>query len=236
MKILLIGNGQMGTLIRKLALDRGMVVADSFHTETIDRLKDFDQPADVLIDFSSPQALPAIADYIQRTKTPLVCGTTGYDEDARQQLAFLATCAPVLYSTNFSAGIIIIRRILREFSAYLLDNGFEAELVEAHHSQKQDVPSGTAKTLLSEIDPERRLQRVIGRRQQGTRGRQEIGIHSLRGGTEAGRHKVIFFGKDEQIEIAHSAESREIFARGALLGAEKLVRQDKGLYTFDQLI
>lgn len=236
MRIVLIGSGQMGTMIREIAGSEGVEVAGAFHTENIGRLKDFDESADALIDFSSPEALPAVADYVKKTGTPLICGTTGYDEGAMQQLASLAMYAPVLYSTNFSAGIVIIRRILRAFSAYLLDNGFEAELVEAHHNQKKDVPSGTAKTLLAEIDPDGRLQRVIGRCRGGSRGPREIGIHSLRGGTEAGNHKVIFFGQEEQIEIAHSAGSREIFARGALLGARKLACQPKGFYNFDELI
>lgn len=236
MKILLIGHGQMGTMVGELALAQGLEVAAVFSTDNLENLKKFNQPVDVLIDFSSPQALPAIAAYVERMGVPLVSGTTGFDEDAQRQLRALAAYAPVLYSTNFSTGIVIIRRILRQFSAYLLDSGYEAELIEAHHNQKKDVPSGTAQTLLSEIDPNGRFTRVIGRGEQGARGRQEIGVHSLRGGTEAGRHEVIFFGQDEQIQIAHCAASREIFARGALLGAEKLVRQVKGFYTFDQLI
>lgn len=236
MRILIIGSGQMGTMIQETAASESVEVAAVFHTENIDSLECFDEPVDALIDFSSPQALPAVASYVKRTGTPLVCGTTGYDEEERRQLASLAMYGPVLYSTNFSAGIVVIRRILRAFSAYLLDNGFEAELVETHHNQKKDVPSGTAETLLHEIDPHCQLKKVVGRSRQGLREPQEIGIHSLRGGTEAGSHRVIFFGRDEQIEIAHSAGSREIFARGALLGAKKLICQPKGFFTFDELI
>lgn len=236
MRILLIGKGRMGTLIQEAAKSEGDAVLAAFHTDDICQLAAFDQPADVLLDFSSPEAIPFISSYVKKTGTPLVCGTTGYGEAAHRQIALLADYAPILCSANFSVGITIIRRILREFSAYLLNNGFEAELVEAHHNQKKDVPSGTGQTLIEEIDPHHLLKKVIGRSEGGARRPREIGIHSLRGGTEAGSHQVIFFGRDEQIKIAHSAASREVFARGALLAARKLVGRGKGIYTFEEII
>lgn len=247
MRILLIGNGKMGREIRLLAESRGHRVTAALNSEaTAQNAAVFDadgnpgrtpfDEADVVIDFSSPSALPAVAGYVRRTGTPLVCGTTGYSAEQAEVLRRLGEAAPVLYSVNYSMGVAVMKRILRDCGAYLLNGGFDAELVETHHRQKADAPSGTAKALLEALDPAGELEPVYGRHGLCRRGTSEIGVHVLRGGTEAGTHSVQFFGEDEMLEVRHSAASRSIFARGALYSAERLAGRGPGYYTFEQLL
>lgn len=236
MRILLTGNGKMGREIRTLAEAQGYTVAAAFDSASVSELISFDRPADVIIDFSAPAALESICNFVGRTGTPLVCGTTGYDEDQTAALRKLGEAAPVLYSANFSIGIAVMKKILGDYGPYLLAGGFDCELEEIHHRQKADAPSGTAKALLAALDSGGSLDPVYGRSGKAVRRNKEIGIHALRGGTEAGTHSVFFFGEDETLQLRHSASSRTIFARGALTAAEKLCRRGAGFYTFEEII
>lgn len=236
MNILLVGYGKMGKMIEELAAEQGSRVVRALDVEDIATLQEMGKVADVVMDFSSPAALPQICEYVGRTGTPLVCGTTGHNDVQTDMLKQAATKAPVLYSANYSLGIAVMRRALAQVSAALLP-GFDAELTETHHNQKADAPSGTAKMLLEVIDPHNEYRRVYGREGMcGRRGAKEIGVHSLRGGSEAGEHAVTFFGTDEVLELRHRAASRRIFAAGALKAAERLVSKAKGYYTFDDIM
>ena len=236
MKILLIGYGRMGRLIEQTALAAGDEIAAVVDIDTIGKLETMDRAADVAVDFSNPAALPAVAAYIRRTGTPLLSGTTGMTADDLAVLDKLGQYAPVLHSANYSIGVAVFRRALEAVSGVLKPD-FDIEIVETHHNQKADAPSGTAKLLLDAVDPDHAYKPVYGRHgRPGPRDQKEIGIHALRGGTEAGTHTVSFFGPDEVFEITHRASSRQIFVNGALHTARQLVRMPKGRYELQDLL
>ena len=235
MRIILIGSGKMGRLLEETAAAAGDTVVGVFNRANLSSLADFAEPSDVVIDFSRPETLPAVAAYVRRTGTALLSGTTGYTPEEKAELESLGEAAPVLWSANFSLGIAVLAKALSLVSG-VLRPGFDVELAEAHHNQKADAPSGTAKLLVNAIDPGHELTPQYGREGNcGRRGENEIGIHSLRGGTVAGTHTVYFLGPDEELEFTHRAASRRIFVNGALKAARLLVREPKGLVRLDSL-
>lgn len=234
MNLLLCGNGKMGQMLAELITQAPnlslMAVIGPENTDLLSVLP----AADAVLDFSAPEALSALATYIRRTGAPLVSGTTGLSPSHFDLLRNLAEVAPILHSANYSLGVAVFRRILPQIRA-ALGGGFDIELVETHHREKVDAPSGTAKLLLSALDSDQALTPVYGRtggkRQQG-----EIGVHAIRGGTVAGEHTVSFYGEDEVFSITHSASSRRIFASGALQSAQKLAGHAPGWYTLDDIL
>ena len=236
MRIILVGYGRMGHLIEETALAAGDQVVGVFDVDNISQLETLDRIGDVVIDFSNPAALPAVAAYVRRTGTPLLSGVTGCTAGDLAVLEELGRRAPVLHSANYSLGVAVLRRALQEVSGVLKPD-FDIEIVETHHNQKADAPSGTAKLLLQAIDPAGEYTPVYGREGAcGKRNAKEIGVHALRGGTEAGTHTVSFFGQDETLEFTHRASSRQIFVNGALRMARVLCRMPQGRYTLDQLL
>lgn len=226
----------MGQMLEEcIAASEDLTLAGAVNSKNIDTLAALGNVADVAIDFSSPAVLPQVAEFVRRTGTPLVSGTTGYAEEQAAELRDLGTAAPVLYSANYALGVAVMARALRQVAAVLKD--FDIEVVETHHNQKADAPSGTAKLLVDAVDPEHHLTPVYGRQGFcGRRGKTEIGIHAIRGGTVAGEHTVSFFGEDEVLELTHKAASRRIFANGALHAARALAKLPKGYYTLDQIL
>ena len=236
MRIFLIGRGRMGRLIEQTAAAAGDSVAASVGRDNLRSLDTMGAAADVVMDFSSPAALPAVAAYVRRTGTPLLSGTTGYTPEQMETFDHLGQFAPVLHSANFSVGIAVLRRVLSEISGVLRPD-FDIEIVETHHNQKADAPSGTAKLLLEAIDPRHELTPVYGREGLcGRRGKNEVGVHALRGGTVAGQHTVHFFGVDETLEFTHAAASRQIFVNGALHMARKLQNFPNGRYDLQEIL
>ena len=236
MKLLLTGHGRMGRLIEQTALAAGDEIAGVFDEENIGALAAAGRKADVVMDFSSPAALPQVADYVRRTGTALLSGTTGFSAGDLDTIRRLGQYAPVLYSANYSIGVAVFRQILEEISDTLKPD-FDIEIVETHHNQKADAPSGTARLLLDAIDPRHQMKPVYGRQGIcGKREKNEIGIHALRGGTVAGEHTVRFFGVDEELEITHRAGSRQIFVNGALQVARRLIRMPKGSYQLRDIL
>lgn len=236
MRFLLIGRGKMGRLIEETARAGGDEIVAAFGHDNLEQLAKLDRVADVLIDFSRPEALPEICSYVRRTGTPLLSGTTGYTAAQKAQLEALGTSAPVLWSANFSLGVAVLYRALRVVSDVLKPD-FDIEITETHHNQKADAPSGTAKLLLDAIDPGHALTPVYGREGNcGRRSRDEIGIHALRGGTVAGTHQVHFFGPDEELEFTHRAASRQIFVNGALHMARMLPGKANGVYDLQKIL
>ena len=187
--------------------------------------------AEVLIDFSHPDASRSICDSVIKSKVPLVMGTTGHSTKQRDEIAAAAKQIAVVFASNFSVGINALLA-LTERAAKILGDDFDLEIVEVHHRMKKDAPSGTAKTL-AEI-----LQRALPTKNlrhgregiSGEREKSEIGIHSVRGGDVVGDHTVIFAGQGERVELTHRAGSRETFARGALRAARWVVGKPAGLY------
>lgn len=235
MKILLIGHGRMGRLIEQTALAGGDSIGGVIDIGNLSDLETIGRVADVAVDFSAPAALPAAAHYVRTTGTPLLSGVTGLSEAELAVFDDLGRFAPVIHSANYSLGIAVFRRALEEVAGTLED--FDIEIVETHHNQKADAPSGTAKLLLEAVDPRHERTPVYGRHGvSGPRDKREIGVHALRGGTEAGTHTVSFFGPDEVLEITHRASSRQIFVNGALHAARRLIHMPKGRYALEDIL
>ena len=236
MRYILIGRGKMGRLLQETARAAGDQVEAAFGREDLDQLGRLGKVADVVIDFSRPEALPEICSYVRRTGTALLSGTTGYTSDQLRELQALGSAAPVLWSANFSLGVAVLARALRDVTGVLRPE-FDIEVTEVHHNQKTDAPSGTAKLLVEAMDPCQELTPVYGRQgQTGRRNREEIGIHALRGGTVAGTHTVHFFGPDEELEFTHRAASRQIFVNGALRVARLLPGRANGISDLEYIL
>ena len=226
----------MGRLIAETARANGDEIVAAHGRQDLAQLESLGPVADVVIDFSCHEALPAISAFVRRTGIPLLSGTTGFSDAEKAQLETLGAYAPVLWSANYSLGVAVFVRALQAVSDVLkLD--FDIEITETHHSQNTDAPSGTAKLLLEAIDPRHDLTPVYGREGNcGKRGAREIGVHSLRGGTVAGTHTVHFFGPDEELSITHRAASRQIFVNGALHMARLLPGKPHGVYDLQKIL
>jgi 4-hydroxy-tetrahydrodipicolinate reductase len=193
--------------------------------------------ADVLVDFSSPAALEATLDACVAARTPIVIGTTGLEERHHYLIDHAAGEIAILQTGNTSLGVTLLAHLVREAAARL-DAGWDIEVVEMHHRMKVDAPSGTA-LLLGQAAAEGRgidLAAASERGRDGARGRGNIGFASLRGGTVAGDHDVIFAGDEEMITLSHRAENRMIFARGAVRAALWLTGQQPGRYIMPQVL
>ncbi|MEG2852984.1 MAG: 4-hydroxy-tetrahydrodipicolinate reductase, partial [Hydrogenoanaerobacterium sp.] len=176
----------------------------------------FGGKADVIIDFSHPSALSGILAYAKAHKVGIVVATTGLSPAAIESVKAAASDIPVFYSANMSIGINLILELCAKAAA-ILEGNFDIEIVEKHHNQKVDAPSGTALMLADAISESLKNapQYVYDRHSvRKKREENEIGIHSVRGGSIVGEHEVIFAGKDEVIEIKHQATSKEVFAVG----------------------
>lgn len=229
------GNGRMGRLVREALLARDFELAGSYDVDDIAELDEVAPAADVAVDFSAPAALPHVLAYARRTGAAVVSGATGYAADQLAELRALGETNRVIWSSNYSLGVAALRRATALVAEALA--GWDVEIVETHHNQKVDAPSGTAKALLAAVDPTGERPVVDGRSGiVGARVPGEIGMHALRGGTVAGTHEVHFFGADEEVCLTHRAASRQIFVAGAVSAAERLLRRPVGFYDFDGLM
>ncbi|MEF9895602.1 MAG: 4-hydroxy-tetrahydrodipicolinate reductase [Clostridia bacterium] len=236
MNVILSGHGRMGRMIEELLLDAGDTILGVVDAGLFEAPLDVPGKADVLIDFSHPDNLAKALAFSAQTGCALVLGTTGYTDAQLSAIREAASHAPVIYASNYSLGVFLLKKAVEAVAPALLTAGFDVEVVEAHHNQKADAPSGTAKMLLHAIDPEVQRPRVYGRNGQvGARG-QEIGVHAVRGGTVAGAHSVCFFGDDEVLTLTHSASSRRIFALGAIRAARFVAGRASGLYRMDDVL
>ncbi len=194
---------------------------------------------DVVIDFSAPVATEALCEAALKNPTALVVATTGFTEHQQNLLTEASKEMPVLYSSNMSAGIALLKQLVEQVSATLKD--FDIEIVEQHHRHKVDAPSGTALTLGEFAAKGRGLDldavRVSGRDGQvGARTKDEIAVMALRGGDIVGRHTVGFYNDGEFLELNHTATSRETFSKGAIRAAKWLVDQTAGFYTINDCL
>lgn len=212
--------GRMGRLVCDLVeATEGLELADGYDVDNISELDEAAAAVDLVIDFSQPAALPHVAAYVRRTGAALVSGTTGIGADDLATLEALGEHARVVWSSNYSLGVAVLRRVAQEAARAL--EGWDVEIVETHHKMKLDAPSGTAKTIAEQVGE------VVG---------HEVPAHSMRGGTVAGTHEVHFFGTDEEVTLTHRAASRQIFVAGAVACAKRLLVADPGFYTFDELM
>ena len=195
-------------------------------------------PADCIIDFSHPSLLASILEYAVHTSTPIVVATTGLSEEQIALLRKTSDVIPVFFSFNMSLGVNLLADLAKRAAA-VLGHSFDIEIVEKHHNQKIDAPSGTAILLANAINHMESdcYEYVYDRHtKRQKRTKNEIGIHSIRGGTIVGEHDVIFAGKDEIITLSHSAMSKDIFATGAVNAAMFLCGKPAGLYHMGDLV
>ena len=240
-------NGRMGQMLSELiSKDEEMTVVAGIEPSGEAKndypvYKNFDElkeTADVIIDFSTASAIDGLLDYCEKTHTPLVLCSTGLSEAQLGRVERLAKVSAVLVSANMSLGINVLLKLLKNVTKTLYENGFDIEIVEKHHNQKLDAPSGTALALADVMKDELddisyNLDRSKVRKK---RERNEIGISAVRGGTIVGEHEVIFAGTDEVIEIKHTAYSRAIFAKGAMSAAKFLSGKSAGKYSMSDVI
>lgn len=195
--------------------------------------------ADAIIDFAVTSAIDGLLDYAVRTKTPVVLCTTGLTAEQLEKVNTASKQVAILRSANMSLGINTLMKLLRIATEVLADRGFDIEIVEKHHNQKVDAPSGTALALADCIN------QVLDNEYDYTydrstvrekRKKKEIGLSAVRGGTIVGEHEVIYAGTDEVIEIKHTAYSKAIFAKGAIDAAKFLANKTPGLYNMSDVI
>lgn len=240
-------NGKMGQVITRLAgqyedlkIAAGYDVFDSGKNSypVFNRLESCNVKIDVIIDFSNPDALEGLLNFAAARKLPVIVATTGLSQAQRKLVEQASLKIPVFSSANMSLGVNLIIDLVKK-AARLLEPNFDIEIIEKHHNQKLDAPSGTALAIADSINSvlEQKQDYIYDRHsRRKKRSRTEIGIHAVRGGTIVGEHSVIFAGNDEIIEINHSAMSKDIFGTGALRAAKFLYNKSPGLYSMNDLI
>lgn len=240
-------NGKMGKFISSVISDRDdckVVAGIDINTQANDGFPVFAQPdeykgeADVIIDFSHPSSLEKLLKYAKANNLPIVIATTGLSDEQKKDLAEAAKTVPVFFSANMSIGVSLIAELAKT-AARILGQGFDIEIIEKHHNQKIDAPSGTALMLadaVSGVMPEEMNYEYNRQAKRSKRTKNEIGIHAVRGGTIVGEHDVIFAGRDEVITISHSAASKEVFAVGAVNAALFLVNKEPKLYSMKDFV
>ena len=202
---------------------------------------DLEENPDVIIDFSHPSALPDMLSFCKMRGVPVVIATTGYSGDEIAKIKAASEQIPVFSTFNMSLGINLLADLARR-AVKVLGEHYDVEIIEKHHNYKMDAPSGTAIMLAEAVNGERlktgnALKYVYDRHSvRKSRERDELGIHSIRGGTIVGEHEIIFAGHDEVISLSHSAGSKEVFASGAINAALFLAKSEKGLYDMSDLL
>lgn len=231
------GEGRMGRECIRAAEDEHDTVV--FSVDPRGKTKRFaDIPAnlkcDCVVDFSVPEAVFDLLLYCTENKIPAVLATTGYTKEQFDAIKKASETVPILHSRNMSLCVNLMGRVCRMLAGAL--SPCECEIVETHHADKADAPSGTALYLADRVrEGSGNGKFVYDRRISGKRGPGEIGVHSLRGGSVVGRHEVFFFAAGETLSIGHIAEDRQLFARGALAAARFLNCREPGLYSMDDL-
>lgn len=240
-------NGRMGQVVSRLVTERhDCVITCGFDINTqmpenypvLSEPAVFEGSADVVIDFSHPAFLEKVLDFSVSRKIPAVIATTGHSASQLEQIKEASSIIPIFRSANMSIGINLINELVKK-AAVVLGNSFDIEIVEMHHNQKIDAPSGTALMIADSISSvkEQKPKYIYDRHSvRKKRETNEIGIHAIRGGTVVGEHEIIFAGGDEVITIKHSAASKQIFANGAINAALFLCEQKPGLYNMEDLI
>lgn len=241
-------NGKMGQVITRLSkeYDNINIIAGVDRNPSklqnsypvYGNIKDFGDKADIVVDFSNPEALPEIKEYCVSHQTALVVGTTGLSDKYQEMLRQASESVPVFVSANMSFGISVMLELVL-MAASTLGEGYDIEIFEKHHNEKKDAPSGTAMMIANELKSHMNssTEFVYDRTALNEKRRPgEIGIMSLRGGTIAGEHSVYFAGKDEVIEIKHTAASRDVLGRGALRAILYIASKPKGYYNMKSML
>lgn len=241
-------NGKMGQVITKIVkedanaeivagIDKYMGIQNDYPVfESIDKC---DVDADVVIDFSNAAAVDGLLDYCVEKQIPVVLCTTGLSEEQLGRVQEASTKVAVLKSANMSLGVNMLLKLLQDATKILAPAGFDIEIVERHHNQKVDAPSGTALAMADSINAalNDEYTYTYDRSQvRQKRDKKEIGISAVRGGTIVGEHEVIYAGEDEVIEFKHTAHSKAVFAKGAVEAGKFLKGKEAGLYDMKDVI
>lgn len=243
MKIIVNGiNGRMGKEVEKLLNDASndfeLVAGVDLFSDSEDvykKLSDYDGPADCVIDFSNHLATKELLSYCVNRKLPVVIATTGHTKEENALIENAADKIPVFFSANMSLGVALLASLARTVAKTM--RGANIEIVEKHHNRKLDVPSGTALLIAKEIKQELQdYELLVGRNENGKRPEKEIGIHSLRLGNIVGEHEVIVATDSQVITLKHEAQSRTLFAEGAIDAVRFIVTQQPGLYSMKDLV
>lgn len=194
--------------------------------------------ADVIIDFSHPSVLEDLLAFAKEKKLPAVIATTGLNDEQIEDIKIASKDVPLFFSANMSIGVSLVSELAKK-AAKVLQGSFDIEIVEAHHNQKIDAPSGTALMLadsISEALDEKPIYEFDRHSKRMKRTKNEIGIHAVRGGTIVGEHEIIFAGPDEVIKISHSAYSKQLFANGSVNAGLFLIGKEPGFYAMKDLV
>lgn len=239
-RLIIVGaRGKMGQTLRVCAhADKDFEIVGEI--DVGDDLANVIARGDVVVEFSSHNGTPAVAHLAAQHKKALVLGTTGHTDAEKSQITSFQSQIPIVWAPNFSVGVNVLFHLAAQ-AARLLGAGFDVEVVEMHHRQKTDAPSGTARRLAEIIATERKLAYETAARHGrvgnlGPRADAEIGIHSIRGGDVVGEHTAIFAALGERLELTHKAGNRETFARGALRAAKWVVGKKAGLYDMQDVL
>lgn len=247
-KIIMTGcNGRMGKMISEIVAEdedavivAGVDISEGSHDYPVyKQISDVKEEADAVIDFSTPKLLDQILFFAAERQVPTVLCTTGYNTSQLEQINQVSEKVALLRSANMSLGINTMIKVMETVTKTLADAGFDIEIVEKHHNQKLDAPSGTALALADAINKELgneydyKYDRSALREK---RPKKEIGISAVRGGTIVGEHEIIFAGTDEVIEFKHTAYSRAVFGKGAVSAAKFLKGKPAGLYTMKDVV
>ena len=248
-KTIMLGcNGRMGQMITDMVKqdDECTIVAGIDIVDNRDngypvytKLADCDVEADAIIDFTSATDFESRMDYAVDKQIPIIECSTGLSEEQMDYLKKASEKVAVLKSANMSLGINLLMKLLKEAAVKLAGDGFDVEIVEKHHNQKLDAPSGTALALADSINEamDDRYEYIYDRSQvRQKRDKKELGISAVRGGTIVGEHEVIFAGTDEVITFKHTAYSRAVFAKGSITAAKYLKGKAAGLYDMSDVL
>ncbi len=199
---------------------------------------DIKEKPDVIVDFSNVALLDPILNYAIENSVPTVIATTGYNDEQIAKIKEAAKKIPIFFTFNMSLGVNLLCTLAKKAAA-ILGDAFDIEIIEKHHNQKLDAPSGTAIMLANAINEEfsdSKHYEYDRHSKRAKRAKSEIGIHSIRGGTIVGEHDVIFAGHDEVITLSHSAGSKEVFAAGAVKAAKFVCNKTPGLYDMNDVV
>ena len=241
-------NGKMGRVITKIieddpeaeivaGIDKYTGIQNTY--PVFDSIEKCDVQADVIIDFSNAAAVDGLLDYCVEKQIPVVLCTTGLSEEQLQKMEGASAKTAVLKSANMSLGVNLLMKLLKDATKVLAPAGFDIEIVEKHHNQKVDAPSGTALALADSINESLEQEYTYNfdrSKERKKREKNEIGVVAVRGGTIVGEHEVIYAGTDEVIEFRHTAYSKAIFGKGAVEAAKFLAGKPVGRYDMSDVI
>jgi len=232
-------NGSSGKMGKKVIeeLENSENLNFIFGTNTETSINSIPIKPDVIIDFSVPSSSMEVLNYALAHNIPMVIATTGFDENQLNTINEYAKKIPIFKSSNMSYETNLVISLVSKLARLLKDS--DIEIVDVHHNKKVDSPSGTALMIADSINKslDGSMHYEFDRHsKKQARNKKEIGIHSIRGGTEVGKHSVFFFGDNENLEISHTVTSRNVFAKGAIKAAEFIIKQTPGLYDMNDLI